>query len=198
MIVRGLLKVRASTHWLGMGQSVHRYFLMASYLSFRELDKIQTTFEEKRIFVRSCSLRVIQHFKSSLGKASYAQGKYSHVHSERKNCKVSVSVLQSQRLLSRGIPRSVLGLHRRMSRYIVDSQEPRAAFLRANPTNTSYRDQQDLKLWIQIHTMFMSGVTLCCKTLKYASVLSSTSILKREKMLTEKEQLTAIETSAKA
>lgn len=90
MIVCGLLRVRASTHWLGMGQSVHRYFLMASYLSFRELDKIQTTFEEKRIFVRSCVLRFIQHLKSSLGNTTYAEEKYSNVHSERKNCKVSV------------------------------------------------------------------------------------------------------------
>lgn len=104
MIVCGLLKVRASTHWLGMGQSVHRYFLMASYLSFRELDKIQTTFGGKRIFVRSCILRAIQHLNSSLGKSSYVQEKHSNVHNERKNCRVSVSALQNQRLFSRRIP----------------------------------------------------------------------------------------------
>lgn len=56
--VWGLLKVRASTHWLGMGQSVHKYFLIASYLSFRELDKTQTAFKEKKkVFLRSCILR---------------------------------------------------------------------------------------------------------------------------------------------
>lgn len=38
-----LPSVRATTHWLGVGQSVHRYFLMASYLSFRLLDSRQTT-----------------------------------------------------------------------------------------------------------------------------------------------------------
>lgn len=50
-VVWGLLKVRAITHWLGMGQSVQRYFFIASYLSFRELDKIQTAFEgRKKVF----------------------------------------------------------------------------------------------------------------------------------------------------
>lgn len=33
-----------------------------------------------------------------------------------------------------GYPWSVLGLHRRMSRYVVDSQEPEVAVLRGNPT----------------------------------------------------------------
>lgn len=56
--VWGLLKVRASTHWLGMGQSVHKYFLIASYLSFRELDKIKTAFKDKKkTFLRKCIFR---------------------------------------------------------------------------------------------------------------------------------------------
>lgn len=46
--VCGLLKVRASTHWLGVGQSVHKYFLIASYLSLRLLDRRQTTFKGGR------------------------------------------------------------------------------------------------------------------------------------------------------
>lgn len=43
MTVCCLPRVRATTHWLGVGQSVQRYFLMASYLSLRLLDSRQTT-----------------------------------------------------------------------------------------------------------------------------------------------------------
>lgn len=47
MTVCCLPRVRATTHWLGVGQSVHKYFLMASYLSLRLLDNRQTTYKQR-------------------------------------------------------------------------------------------------------------------------------------------------------
>lgn len=41
----GLLMVRDTTHWLGVGQSTHRYFFTQSYLSFRLVGRITTTYE---------------------------------------------------------------------------------------------------------------------------------------------------------
>lgn len=162
MMVCGLLKVRASTHWLGMGQSVHKYFLMASYLSFRELDKIQTTFEEKRIFVRSCVLRVVQHLEFFRKSCSCSRETFRC--SEWKKELQGVSLYFRTKGSYSGYPWSVLGLYRRMSKGILRS--PELHFWEQTPLNTNYREKQDLKLWIQIHTMFVSGVTLCCKTLK--------------------------------
>ncbi len=52
----GLLMVRDTTHWLGVGQSTHRYFFTQSYLSFRlvgrihhHLWKAQQQFETKAL-----------------------------------------------------------------------------------------------------------------------------------------------------
>lgn len=44
----GLLMVRDTTHWLGVGQSTHRNFFTQSYLSFRLVGRITTTYGRHR------------------------------------------------------------------------------------------------------------------------------------------------------
>lgn len=166
MMVCGLLRVRASTHWLGMGQSVHRYFLMASYLSFRELDKIQTTFEEKK---NLCKKLHSEHYTAL---KEFFRKKLLTLKRNIQMFTVKEGTAKCQCLYLRtkgsypGHPCSVLGLHRRMSSCTGDSQEPRVEFLRANPTKQQLQRQIGSEIMDSIHTMFVSGVILCCKTLK--------------------------------